>query len=627
MNETPEAQDTFRRFLGRSLPRFFGPLSPELRAEIAGFFEPTRVANGESLYTLGDPGDSMHIVVTGRLSVRVPDGNGGLREVRHLTTGDPLGEIALLTEQPRTAEVVAIRDTTLGKLTKASFDAFVEAHPNAALDMARFTIRMLTSSEVAAATAPAKRNLVLLPLDPDLPIADLGRRLEVALLRFGSTRYFDRATVARLLGLSTTDPEALDPDADSLGHLLAAAENERRFVLYQADPTLTPWTRKCLSQADRVLLVADSASTPGLREIEERIGGGDLPLLTEQDLLLVHKEVGKPPSGTSAWLAPRHVSRHYHVPWHDDSGVHRVARMLADRAVTLVLGAGGARGFAHVGAVRALREAGVPIDAVGGSSIGSLIGSVVALGWSDEEILFRCKQAFVDEEPMNDYTFPMFALLKGRKLSRALQRHLGETLDVVDTWLPFFCVSANLSQSSAATHRSGTLWKALQASISLPAILPPFVKDGHLHVDGATLNTMPVDVMRDWVPGSVIAVDPSVHREYSLRRDEAPTPLGYLAEQIFPGRRRGGFPGMSSLILKSTILGGSSSLSKTLDQIDLYLNPPMGQYSLLDWSRFYDVVDTGYRYTRDVLVDWLQEHPEVVHRDPRRGLPPQRDAV
>ena len=241
MDASRDSHETFHRFLGRSLPRFFGPLSPELRTEIAGFFEPIRVSNGESLYRLGDPGDSMHIIVTGRLSIRVPDGKGGLREVRHLTAGDPLGEIALLTEQPRTAEVVAIRDTTLGQLTKASFDAFVEAHPNAALDMARFTIRMLTSSEVAAATAPAKRNLVLLPLDPDLPLAALGRRLEVALLRFGSTRYFDRTTVARLLGLSTADPAAIDPDAESLGHLLGTAENERRFVIYQADPTLTPW--------------------------------------------------------------------------------------------------------------------------------------------------------------------------------------------------------------------------------------------------------------------------------------------------------------------------------------------------------------------------------------------------
>jgi len=617
--------DTFHSFLSRSLVKIFGALSPESRSTIASYFDRVSLPSGSPLYRRGDPGDSMHVVVTGRLSVRIPTPSGGEREVRHLATGDPLGEIALLTGQPRTADVVAIRDTILGRLTKEAFDDLVAELPDAVLDMARSTIRMLTEAEVGAATAPAMRNIALVSLDPEFPLAEFGRRLELALLRFGSTKYFDSRRVRQLLDLPGDDVDRLDPNSEPLGRLLDEAENSRRFVIYQTDTELTPWSRKCLSQADRILLLADSSSSPQPRALEERIraGAGDA-LLAEQDLVLVHFDAGKSPSGTTSWLDPRTVDRHYHVPWQGESGVERLARMLADRAVTLVLGAGGARGFAHIGVVRAIREAGIPIDAVGGSSIGSIVATTVALDWSDEEILFNVKKAFVDEQPMNDYTFPMFALLRGRKLSRALVRYLGD-VDIVDTWLPFFCVSGNLSSSSAFTHRSGTLWKAIQSSVSLPAILPPFVNDGQLHVDGATLNHLPVDIMKQWVAGRLIAVDPSVHKEYTLERDVAPTPLGYIGEQLF-GRSKGGFPGISSLILKSTILGGSSALSTAREQADLYLNPPLGEFGLLDWGRFHDVVDAGYRYAHDEIAGWIETNPDVVQRDARLGLRSARAA-
>ena len=412
--------DAFHSFLSRSLPRFFGPLSPQSRETIASYFDRVSLTRGTPLYRRGDPGDSMHIVVTGRLSVRVSTPSGGEREVRHLATGDPLGEIALLTGQPRTADVVAIRDTILGRLTKESFDILIDEHPDAALDMARFTIRMLTEAEVGKATAPAMRNIALLSLDPDFPLAEFGRRLELALMRYGSTKYLDSRRVRQLLSLSASDADRIDPTYEPLGRLLDEAENSRRFVIYQADPELTSWSRKCLSQADRILLVADSSSSPQPRALEEQIhtsAGSDL--LAELDLVLVHFDAAKSPSQTTAWLTPRTIDRHYHIPWHRESGVERLARLLADRAVTVVLGAGGARGFAHIGAIRAIREAGIPIDAIGGSSIGSIIAATVALGWSDEEILFTAKKAFVDEQPMNDYTFPMFALLRRPGAPRA----------------------------------------------------------------------------------------------------------------------------------------------------------------------------------------------------------------
>ncbi len=90
----------------------------------------------------------------------------------------------------------------------------------------------------------------------------------------------------------------------------------------------------------------------------------------------------------------------------------------------LVLSGGGARGFAHLGVIRALREARVPIDFVGGSSIGAIIAAGVAIGWSDEEMRVRYRRSFVDTNPVNDYTFPFVALTRGRKVSRLLRARI-----------------------------------------------------------------------------------------------------------------------------------------------------------------------------------------------------------
>ena len=133
--------------------------------------------------------------------------------------------------------------------------------------------------------------------------------------------------------------------------------------------------------------------------------------------------------------------------------------MLTGRAIGLVLGGGGARGLAHIGVVRAIEEAGVPIDLVGGTSAGAIIGGQVASGWDSARILAESRRVLVEDGSLNDFTLPLVALLRGNRYIRMLDKLYRERR-IEDLPISFFCVSANLTRSTCMVHRSGLARRA-----------------------------------------------------------------------------------------------------------------------------------------------------------------------
>jgi len=121
------------------------------------------------------------------------------------------------------------------------------------------------------------------------------------------------------------------------------------------------------------------------------------------------------------------------------------------------------------------------------------------------------RRGFVDSNPVNDYTFPLVALTRGRKVSRLLQREYGDVM-IEDLRHPFFCISCNLTNGRAFEHRAGSLAQALRASVAIPGVMPPVVWGNDVLVDGAAINNLPVDVMQRHAPGLVIGSDVGAER-------------------------------------------------------------------------------------------------------------------
>jgi predicted acylesterase/phospholipase RssA len=326
-------------------------------------------------------------------------------------------------------------------------------------------------------------------------------------------------------------------------------------------------------------------------------------------LLLRHREADAAISGTASWLESRDVDFHLQLRGDGADSVGRVTRMLTGDAVGLVLGAGAARGFAEIGIYRALHEAGVPIDWVGGTSIGGIIGAAIAQDRGPDAVLETAREAFVKGKPFGDYTLPLMSLLRGKRMERLTRQYLPGNIE--DLPIPCFCVSALLDVGETRIHEHGPIWRALRATAALPGMLPPAVMDGRLLVDGAVVNNLPVDIMRDKPVGHVIAVELASRRVYEVDYEEIPSPWGLLRSRILPGGKRYRVPGVVSVLMKSAEIGTAAKMREQALQADLLLQPPVTKFGLTDTKSFDKIVQAGYDDACEHIEIWLDNNAEI----------------
>jgi len=391
-------------------------------------------------------------------------------------------------------------------------------------------------------------------------------------------------------------------------------ENSHDYLLLEVDYGPSIWAEKSVAYADIIVFVVNENTPRALAEkrMKETLRAAGEPG-PELELVIVHPPATVVPRKTEEWLAVLKGARHLHITLEGESGFDRLARFYSGNAVTLVLGGGGALGFAHIGVLRVLREAGVPIDAVGGTSIGGIVAGGIAMGWNDTRMLAEFKKAFVDDHPTDDYTLPVMSLVQGRKMSDGLKHHFGD-IRIEDLWIPFFAVSSSLSHNREYIHRRGLLWRAMRATASLPGIFPPIIEGADLLVDGGILNNLPADVMKDSVRGHVIAVDLSADENISYEKKKLPTAWEFVKSRIRSESIGPEVPTLHNVILQSIMLGSRREVINARQLADLFLNPPTAEFDLLDWQRFHEICEVGYRYARAPVTTWVEEHPELINR-------------
>ena len=565
------------------------------------------LAGGQVLMEQGAPGDSAYLCVSGRLRVYVRSEDGAQRMVREMSRGEVLGEMSLYTGEPRSATVIALRNSVLVKLDKQHFDELLALSPQASITFTRQIIRRLqTEHQRLPVAAPV--TVGLLPITNGLALDGFARRLAQQLKRFGRVRVIDAAEIDRVLG----EPGiALSTDAQAdqnIALALDAIEAEHDFVLLLAQSTAGPWTRRCISHSDEILLVAEAAQPPAVHPIEQTCLT-ERPARSEaaEILLLLHPADLTTPRGTREWLARRPVTAHVHIRPELERDIARLARLLARKAVGLVFAGGGARGFAHLGIWRALQEHGIEIDSVGGTSIGAVLAALVAADPPVEKAIGIARKAF-STNPTGDFNWlPLISLIKGRRVRAAIEKSLGELVGariaIEDLWKTYFCVATNYSQAREQQVRSGDLARALLASIAIPGALPPVVHDGDLLCDGGTFNNFPVDLVRDMRGvGTVIGVDLGARNPRRLEFDEVPSAWVLLRDRLRPrNKRRYRLPSLTAYLLNINILYSTSRQQQLRALTDVYFSPPLQRVGLLQWSRFDQIVTQGHDHAVEVL--------------------------
>lgn len=557
-------------FLGST--EVFGGLDPAVLRDLLVHLEPVHVGAGEVVVAAEDVPDSLYLVGHGRLKFGSEVSATGERGPRQV-----VGAAALLRSGTAGTWVRAVRDSLLLRLSVPAFEAFAHRHPEALLGLCRELVRLVAAPTVDVRAERTVSTVAIVPAG-DRPVpAEFPAGLAAALAGHGPTLPLSAAALDAELGPGSAQLPPQDPRNGGVVSWLHRAEQQHRFVLYEADPADTAWTRRCLRQADRVLLVgqagADAGSSAAERALAALPGAGP-----RADLVLLHPSTSPPPSGTGRWLANRRIDLHHHVRAGRAQDLRRLARHLAGRACGLVLSGGGMRGFAHLGVMRALDEAGIEVDVIGGTSIGAIMGGFFAAGLDHPERLRAAVRNMVEPGSMVPATLPLVSYSSARKVSRLLREEPAFTGAIEDFWRPFFCVSASLPQVREVVHERGPVWRAVRSSISLPGIYPPVPAGDDLLVDGGVLNNLPVDVMAGRVhSGPIIAVDlqPDLVDDRIEAFDVSLSGWRVLRSRLDPRAPRPRFPGLVDVLMRSLLLASTREQRARLVHrpVTLHLRP------------------------------------------------------
>ncbi|MFT4045731.1 MAG: cyclic nucleotide-binding and patatin-like phospholipase domain-containing protein [Solimonas sp.] len=548
------------------------------------------VRSGARVCARGSAPDQVYIVAAGRLRATLADG----RIAGTIPRFAPSGEISAVLGEPRSADVYAIRDSVLVELPSAALLRTMERFPAAMLRLMRIVAQRLRQNAGTQALAAVQRRstLAVLPARPGVP----ARRVAEQLCRHldGAARLIDVQTIGAALGIEPHEWARAPADPQrtrQLTEYLNELEIRNAQLVYLAESRADDWALRCIAQADCVLVVADAGDLrPGGPMVELLQGSGSRAPV---DVLLLRPD-GAPSPVTLEWRASCGAGAHHYLRPDRDADYARLARQLSGRGIGLVLGGGGARGFAHIGLLRALQELDIPVDVAGGSSMGAFLAALLACGRSVDDIRLIARDTFVAHNYLNDYVLPTISLIRGRKFTRHLHEIFGEQ-SIETLRLPYFCVTTNLTRGAAVMHDRGPLYLWTATSMAVPGVAPPLAYNGELYADGAVANSLPTDLMQRLERGPIIASDVSTEGGVAAPGVAGPDPEGVF-------RLRGAdAPRLLSILFRTATLTSESGVAQRAARADVYLRMPVSRIGMFDWKRMDEIVERGYQHAMQQL--------------------------
>ncbi|EJD52213.1 patatin-domain-containing protein [Auricularia subglabra TFB-10046 SS5] len=507
------------------------------------------------------------------------------------------------------------------------------------------------------------KTVALLPVSQNIPIEAFAKKLHAALESIGApTSYLNQASVMSHLGRHAFT---------RMGQLKVASwltdqELRYRMVLYVVDsPVSAPWTQTCVRQADCVLVVGMGDNPPTTGEYERLLLS--TKTTARKELILLHPDRNVIPGSTREWLKTRpwaHAHMHVELPiqgisaaksspaFNDPATIAavklknlrdrveseirrytgyyprkstpspqqsghandfaRLARRLCGKSIGVVLGGGGARGISHLGLLRALEEYRIPVDHIGGTSIGAFIGGLYAREMDIFSTVAKAKQFSGRVASvwriLSDITWPVVAYTTGHEFNRSIYKAFYD-LHIEDMWLPYFCNTTNIRLSRMEIHETGYAWRFIRASMTLVGLLPPLSDNGDMLVDGGYLDNLPVPTMLSMGVNTVFASD------VGSLDDNSPRVFGdtvsgwwLLLNRWNPFSTLRNIPGVTEIQARLAYVSSVVSLEEAKSlKGTLYMGMPVQEYGTLQFGKFAEIEEKGYRAAREMLDAWKKE--------------------
>lgn len=569
----------------------FADLSQEALFDLASSLQLIEVDGGSSVLKEGEDSDSMFILVRGRLRVSRVGKDGEKILYNEVLPGDCIGETGMILGQSRTADIIAMRDSELGVLYDEQYKALIRKHPvelNRAFSHAIY--RHLRHDRRVIERRRAETFLVV-PVHEHVDIKHFMRSFQKAFGALGKTQIFQ----AKADGFYDINANLVDLDK---------AESEYDFLLLEGQCGSGLELKNSLHHADQMVIVADGTQHSSVTALEKELEKEQGFELIRRHLALVYPPSQQFCSDRLEWNQHRNAERVYPVKLGCIDDFSRLCRFLLGKAVGVVFGGGGAKGFAHLGVIKAFEESNVPLDIIGGNSMGALIGASYVAGIPRENIH---KEILKYSKGGMKLTFPLVSLMSNKNLKQAFIEALGD-VDIQRLWTPYFAAACNLTTAETTVLSEGPLWQAVLASNSPAGLFPPVVIDGQLLVDGAILENVPVQAMRQRLStpnerrrgnGAVIAIDVDTKEPFGVDKSVNTLSAWNKLKSHFENAQS--LPGIVDILMQVAHIGGLAQRQRTKFSADMYFEPTLNQFSMMDYKRAEDIIEIGYNFTMEQI--------------------------
>jgi len=313
---------------------------------------------------------------------------------------------------------------------------------------------------------------------------------------------------------------------------------------------------------------------------------------------------------------------------------------ISSKKIGLVLGSGSARGWAHIGVIQALAEAGIRVDYVAGTSIGALVGAFYAAGKIETLMNTILELDRKQIALLFDMVFPKSGLIDGKKIADSVREHISEK-NIEELSLPLCVVCTDLNTGCEVNIQDGDIIEAIRASISVPGIFTPVKKKGAFLVDGGLVNPVPVNVSRQMGADLVIAVDlnhdivenrnnahsksrptspPTKYGRFIVQNTlvrnvidtlnkQAGTPSASILAQIKQWMKKDPAPNIFEVLASSIYIMEMQITATRLktEPPDILIQPKLGHIRFLDFHRAQEAIDEGYREARIRIATFMEK--------------------
>ena len=584
--------------------KIFASLDPDsdVFQAIIAQFTAIKFSVGEIVFTQGDPSHYLFILISGKLAAILSTPDSKPKIVGHILPIEPVGEMGALSGDPRSLTIKVVEDSLLVRLPSETFKKLCRQYPGILYEALHPVVSRSQQIIQSIASGEKRKHVALIPANGEVNIKKFEAKLHESVGRYKKVAIISEDEIH-----SENTPER------NFEELIRTVEENNVIIIYILKSYETPLAKACWDRIGKVFVVADGNVKPHLDTFAlDKLHNTRHLIEVRRELILLYKK-GAVPNNTHEWLHRADFFLHHHVRQDYMPDFQRLLRFIRGKPFGLVLSGGGAKGWAHIGALRAILESHIPIDAIGGVSAGAVVGGLYALNYSYEETYSHFEKLLGvvhNVVSYKNFCWPAISLFDCQEFTVELEKVFGNK-KIENIWLPYFCVTCNLGSYREANHKSGLLWEKCRGSVAVPGLVPPMVINGELHIDGGVVNNLPVNVMRDMLgnESKIIAIE-LMSEVVDHNRYNFPPTLTFkqaILAKLRIGYRDYKFPPFAETFIRSLLVGSSARQKENGAVADLLITPDTRGYSIMRLNNRDEqnkLIDLGYQIATEKLRTW-----------------------